>query len=232
MEYMLLFTAPPGAPEPEPAGMAEMTKYAEELADRRILRRGAPLASEAEGACVRVRDGRPVVSDGPFAESKEVIGGFWIIEAPDRDAAIAIAGRAPHVREASAEVHRIGFRGDFGDSGEGKPFLLLFRMEPGFSDPGGAKGREMRVFGEPLVQAATLFETAHLPGDETPARVQARGGKTLVTDGPFAESKELVGGYALVRVASRAEAIDLALRFPHARWGPVEVREVLFFDRV
>jgi hypothetical protein len=53
-----------------------------------------------------------------------------------------------------------------------------------------------------------------------------------VTDGPFAESKEAIGGYGLVRVAGRGEAIELAKRFPHARWGPVEVREILFFDPV
>ena len=67
--------------------------------------------------------------------------------------------------------------------------------------------------------------------DAPPARVQVRSGNVLVTDGPFAESKEAIGGYGLVRVSGRDEAIDLALRFPHARWGPVEVREILFFDR-
>jgi hypothetical protein len=90
----------------------------------------------------------------------------------------------------------------------------------------------MRAFGEGLVRTATLFETGKLVFDERPARIQVRGGKALVTDGPFAESKEAVGGYGLVRVSGRDEAIDLATRFPHARWGPVEVREILFFDRV
>jgi len=52
----------------------------------------------------------------------------------------------------------------------------------------------------------------------------------LVTDGPFAEAKEVVGGYNLVRAASRAEAIELAVRCPHAKWGSVEVREIMFFD--
>ena len=52
----------------------------------------------------------------------------------------------------------------------------------------------------------------------------------LVTDGPFAEAKEAVGGYSLVRVSGRPEAIDVAKRYPHAKWGPVEVREVIYFD--
>jgi hypothetical protein len=48
----------------------------------------------------------------------------------------------------------------------------------------------------------------------------------VILDGPFAESKEAVGGYSLVRLTSRAEAVELAKRYPHAKWGPVEVREV------
>ena len=93
MEFVLLFTERKGAPAPEPAGMAEMGKFAGELASRGILKRGAPLASESAAACVRVRDGKTLVSDGPFAESKEVVGGFWIIDVGDRDAAIEIARR-------------------------------------------------------------------------------------------------------------------------------------------
>jgi hypothetical protein len=76
------------------------------------------------------------------------------------------------------------------------------------------------------VREGKHFETAHLALDPPPARVQSRRGRTLVTDGPFAETKDVVGGYALVRAASRADAIELAKRFPHAKWGPVEVREM------
>jgi hypothetical protein len=54
----------------------------------------------------------------------------------------------------------------------------------------------------------------------------------VVADGPFAESKEAIGGYGIVRVAGRRDAVEQATRWPHARWGPVEVREILFFDRV
>jgi hypothetical protein len=231
MQFLLVFTDAPGAASPDPAGMAEMGKYARELAARKILKRGAPLAAEFAAACARVRDGKAFVTDGPFAESREVIGGFCLIDVADRDEAIEIARKCPHARHASVQVHRVSFRGEFGDAERGTPFLLVFRNEPGSGDPDGARGRAMREFGEELVRTQILFETGRLADHEPPARVTARAGKAFVTDGPFAESKEAIGGYALIRAAGRAEAIELAGRFPHARWGPVEVREILFFDR-
>jgi len=92
---MLLFMERKGAPKGEPGGFAEMKKFAGELASQGKLRRGAPLVAESAGARVRVRDGRAFVSDGPFAESKEIVGGFWIIEAASREEAIEIARRCP-----------------------------------------------------------------------------------------------------------------------------------------
>ena len=94
MEFMILFVDRKGAPAGEPAGMAELEKLAGDLASRGTLRRGAPLRPEAEGARIRVRDGRAFVSDGPFAEAKEVIGGFWIVEAAGREEAVELARRA------------------------------------------------------------------------------------------------------------------------------------------
>lgn len=231
MEFLLLFTRPPASPPPAKEALAEMGAYARELADRKILKRGAPLAREGASAVVRVRNGRPLVLDGPFAETKEVIAGFWVIDVADREAAIEVARGCPHAKRASVLVARLAFRGAFEDAAVKTPYLMVFWMERGLDDRDGAKGREMRAFGESLA-AGTLFETGRLADAEPPARIEPRGGKALVLDGPFAETKEVIGGYALVRAASRADAIALAERFPHARWGTVEVREVPFFDRV
>jgi len=233
VEYMLLFIDRKGTASGEAAGMAELSRFAGELASQGRLPRAVPLHPASAGARVRVRDGMAFVTDGPFAESKEALGGFWIFEAKSRDDAIEIARRAyetgeprPEARHGAGEVHLVRGRYTFPDSGEGKPFLLAFRMEPGLT-PDDAKGREMRAYGETLVREGKMFETAHLAQDPPPARLESRRGKTLVTDGPFAETKDVVGGYALVRGASRAEAIELAKRFPHAKWGPVEVREMI-----
>jgi hypothetical protein len=227
---MLLFVEPTGVPERDPRGFAEMTKFAGELASKGKLRRGAPLGAASAGARVRVRDGKALVTDGPFAETKEVIAGFWIIDAVSRDEAIEVARRCPHARNGVVEVHGVRWR-SVADPGNGTPFLMLFRMEPGLVDPDGSKLREMMGFGDALEREDKFLETAPLARDLPAARIESRGGKVLVTDGPFAESKEAVGGYGLVRAASREAAIELAKRYPHAKWGPVEVREILFFDR-
>ena len=110
MEFMLLFMERKGAPTGGPDGFAEMKKFAGELASQGKLRRGAPLPAESAGARVRVRDGKAFVSDGPFAESKEVVGGFWIVDVASRDEAIEIARRCPHARYGIVEVHLVQWR--------------------------------------------------------------------------------------------------------------------------
>ena len=232
MEFLLWFTDRKDGPPFAVGGNAEMKELAGELAREGKLRRGAPLGAISDAALVRVRGGKALVSDGPFAESKEVVGGFWIVDVASRDEAIAIARRSPHARYGTVEVHPVAVRYTYPDKKKATPFLLVFRTEEGLCDPDGAKFREMIDFGEGLASDGTLVETAPLAADPPPARIEVRGERTLVTDGPFAEAKEAVGGYGVVRVAGRAEAIELAKRYPHARWGPVEVREILFFDAV
>ena len=92
--------------------------------------------------------------------------------------------------------------------------------------------RAMVAHGRMLDGQGVLIETAPLAKDPPAARVTARDQKVLVTDGPFAETKDVVGGYSIVRAPDRAAAVEIAKRYPAATWGPVEVREILFFDDV
>jgi hypothetical protein len=227
MEFMFLIVHRKDSPSGEPVGMAEMGKFAGELAGQGKLRGGAPLLPESAGARVRVREGKAIVTDGPFAESKEVIGGSFLIEAASRAEAIEIAKRCPHARAGIVEVRVAPDRDALSDPGPGSRFLFLLHMEPDLTDPDRSKYREMVAYDETLKREGKYVESSQLALDPPAARIEARGGKALVTDGPFAETKEVVGGYYVVRAASRAEAIELAARCPHARWGAVEVREVV-----
>ena len=67
----------------------------------------APLHPSAETSCVRMRDGRRIVTDGPFAETREQIGGYFLVEAKDIDEAIDIASRIPGATIGTVEVRPV-----------------------------------------------------------------------------------------------------------------------------
>src|ERR1044071_4015162 len=80
---------------PTAEAVEEMSKYNEELAKAGALIALDGLTSPSVGAQIRRRGGKPVVTDGPFAESKEVVGGFWVIRADSREQAIEWAKKVP-----------------------------------------------------------------------------------------------------------------------------------------
>jgi hypothetical protein len=207
--------------------MEEMGRFAGELAARGQMRGGAPLQPESAGARVQVRDGKAVVTDGPFAECKEVVGGFVVVDAGSRAEAIEIAKRCPHARAGLVEVRPAPDRDAAGTAGAGTRFLFLLHMEPDLRDPDGSGYREMLAYDAVLKNEGKYVESSQLSLDPPAARVEIRGGRTLLVDGPFAETKEVAGGYYVVQAKDRAEAIALAVRCPHAKWGTVEVREVI-----
>ena len=84
----------------------------------------------------------------------------------------------------------------------------------------------MLKFGEGLAQRGILVAAESLRDDAHGVRVQIRDGKTALVDGPFTESKEMVGGFFLVDVGRREEAVEIAAQCPAARFATVEVREL------
>jgi hypothetical protein len=67
----------------------------------------SPLYPAATATSVRVRDGKPLVTDGPFAETREHLGGYFLIDAPDLDEAIRIAARIPGARKGTVEIRPV-----------------------------------------------------------------------------------------------------------------------------
>jgi hypothetical protein len=93
-------------------------------------------------------------------------------------------------------------------------FMMLYK--PGRETDAPPTEQEMATMGrfiEELAKAGALLATDGLQPSSKGARVRISGGKFSVTDGPFAEAKELVAGYAIVQAKSKAEAIELAKRF-------------------
>jgi hypothetical protein len=71
------------------------------------IKGGNALQPTAEAKTVRVRDGKPLVTDGPFAETKEQLAGYYLIEANDAGEAVRVAGKIPSARSGSIEVRAI-----------------------------------------------------------------------------------------------------------------------------
>jgi hypothetical protein len=77
---------------------------------------------------------------------------------------------------------------------------------------------------EALRQSGRLIDTQALQSTTTASTVRVRDGKLTITDGPFAETKEVLGGFFIVEARDIAEAIEIAAKWPSARFGSVEVR--------
>jgi hypothetical protein len=99
---------------------------------------------------------------------------------------------------------------------------------------GRAAYAAMQAFGEGLAAAGQLAAVESLSGLEGAVRVQHAEGRLQLRDGPFAESKEMVGGFFLLKNVSRDEAVAIATRCPAAQWATVEVRALApcFMDGV
>jgi hypothetical protein len=109
VRYMLLIYGDENGwtPTTEEEGAAEMAKwvaYGEEIGAEGILRGGDALQPTAAATTVRVRDGETQVTDGPFAETREQLGGYYLLECDTLDQAIEAARRIPSVGSGSVEV--------------------------------------------------------------------------------------------------------------------------------
>ena len=107
--------------------------------------------------------------------------------------------------------------------------LLIYENEKRFSTGyQEAELNEYRAFGK---EFASAIKGGHaLQPTNTAATVRVRDGKVLSTDGPFAETKEQLGGYYLVDARDRDEAVAMAAKIPGARFGSIEVRPIMTFS--
>jgi hypothetical protein len=96
---------------------------------------------------------------------------------------------------------------------------------PDFTPPADAVEKMMK-YNEGLAKAGALISLDGLHSPATAARISYAGGKPKVTDGPFTESKEVLGGYWMIQVKSREEAIEWAKKVPAEAGDVVEVRQV------
>ena len=109
MKYMLLVYSDENAWEPAARDQCyhDSAAYARELSTSGRYLAASPLQSVSTATSVRVRDGKRFVTDGPFAETREQLGGYFLITAENLDEAIAIGGRIPGARIGTVEIRPV-----------------------------------------------------------------------------------------------------------------------------
>jgi hypothetical protein len=106
--------------------------------------------------------------------------------------------------------------------------LLIYMEETAIDDDQRERcSRESTAFAQELAGQGRFIAAAPLHPVSTATSVRTRNGKRLITDGPFAETREHLGGFFLVEAKDLDEAIEIAGRVPAGRWGTVEVRPVV-----
>jgi hypothetical protein len=230
MQYMLIHAGDPDldAIWNEEATWASFNSWVDETIGAKVNVDGSPLRSAADATTVKVRDGQLIVTDGPYAETKEQVGGFDVLECASLDEAVQWAAKHPSARGGAIEVRALA-----GDSqatllpelGAGKTrYMMLVCTDPTVDpkvfehmepvDPWVTEmdGRGIRLFGSELAPP-TAGRT-----------VRVRDKDAIVTDGPFAETKEQIAGFDVLECADLDEAIEVAAKHPMARGGILEVR--------
>ena len=115
-----------------------------------------------------------------------------------------------------------------------KYLLLIYENEANFANVTEEEGN--RIFAEYMDYSKGIAKSGNYIAGEalqpvaTATTVRVRNGKTLTTDGPFAETREQLAGYYLVEAKDLDNAVTLAERIPSAKWGSIEVRPIRKFD--
>jgi hypothetical protein len=236
MKYVL-FIGSDGKTAPKEMAVLqrEAPGWVEEMDGRGVRLLGRELDLPETAAIVRVRDGETLVADGPFAETKEFVGGFDLLECADLDEAIEVAAKHPSSWFYTVEIRpfmggvRLGegaaaFARD--DDSAGTPYLLIMWM----GGTPAAPFDDQAVMGESEawrhdLEARGLHVLGNaLEGTDMATTVRVRDGETLISDGPFIETEEFIAGIDVVSCADRQHAIELAAAHPVARYHAIEVR--------
>lgn len=199
-----------------------------------VYSNGALSATSVVGS-VRAVDGAPVFTDGPFAETKERLGGFCVVDVPDDEAARAWAARLAVALDWPQEIHRFPSPPEPPEEAPapGRPRYLFSVFGPAERTAFGpyASKDEMvasfaatGAFNDKLEREGRLAFADGLEPATTATTVDGRGGRPVLTDGPYLETKEALGGFWVVEAADLDEALQLAAEASQACGGPVEVR--------
>jgi hypothetical protein len=235
----LAFVGTEGAMPAE--AVAEMNRdwpvYAEMLERRGGLRLGRELRLPDEGVVtVRVRDGKTIVTDGPFAETKEYVAGLDLFEGADLEDAIELESKSPVARFLPFELRvlpeefRLGSQlaafSDRDDSG-GTPYLLLVWADPAVIDGPAADGSlrsDCNAWQSALEEDGRFVMGGPVGTREDATTLRIEAGDPRLSRGSFIDAPSFVTAIEVIRSASLTAAAELAASHPLTRSHAIEVR--------
>lgn len=198
------------------------------------FRGGAPLHSVSTATTIRMKEGKYVLTDGPFAETKEQLAGYMMVDAANREEALAMWQDGNSGSPGTIEVREVAqFPQADGEVVPGKKQYMLFcyHSEAGWVELPEAEQVRLRedafVFAKEMADRGSWLKGAPLRKTSEARSVRSKEGKLIVTDGPFAETKEQLAGFVLIQAENLDEAIAAGKRFHAGREGAVEVRPVV-----
>jgi hypothetical protein len=225
MYYFALLISPERSLTAE-EGAAEMTAYMDFHAKAgSAIQAGDALSPAAAAVSITGDLADRIITDGPFAESAEVAGGYYVFEAENLDEALALARDIPAAKHGAVEVwpmvHWMAPEQQVGSDW----LALLLEPPEKVNTPGSEEWDRVvaqhvelgKTIGEHILAGAPL----HPPSTATTVRV--RDGKVTLTDGPYVEGAEVANGFYVLRAPDRDTAVKLAAQIPATT---VQVRQL------
>ena len=204
------------------------TSYVEKLKTAGAYCDGERLRPSVEGRRVRARNGRVQVEPGPFAGEDRALAGYYVVRAADLGAAVSLAESCPIAPGDTLDVRPV-MKGDVRANkthARGKTFAFVI-----LGNEANERGW-VEVMDRIDAETRSLFPADRFLGGvrlEAPGRgrqIVSRGGRRAMMDGPFLESKEVIGGVFFLRVESLDDAVQWVAKTPFVQHGALEVREL------
>jgi hypothetical protein len=206
---------------PSPELIVCMGKLMEEMAKAGVLLAGEGLQPSSKGVRLKFSGGKRTVTRGPFTGSNELIAGFAIVRVESMDKAIEWASRlAKLVGDAEIDIGLLKEPWDLGlcpkPDGQMTRFMMMYKADESSEADISPTSEVMEKWTQDMVEAGVLLSAQALQPTSKGTRLKFAGDKRTVRDGPFTESKELIGGFCMLQVKLKEEAIEWGSRFAKA----------------
>jgi hypothetical protein len=220
---------------PDPALIDAVGKFFQDALKDKIVLSGEGLKPSSERVHIVYKNGKRTITQGPFSDPRELVAGFALMKVRSREEAIAWCDRfAALLGDVELYMGAVVEQWDLDMTPRPADaplrFLSMHKMDERAENeapPDPGLMAKMGALVDEMTKAGVLQATGGLASTKKGARIRFGGGKHTVIDGPFAESKELIAGYAIVDLPSKAAAIEWAIRFGDVvKVNEVEVRQM------